>query len=91
MIGFFQEDENSKSMSRLCMLIGVCGGVVAGVALVIVWAWSQIAPNGWICGVPISLMIGGCVPYVFNKINEVKNKALENPKIIESIAKMLKK
>ena len=91
MIGFFQEDENSKSMSRLCMLIGVGGGVVAGIALVIVWAWSQIAPNGWICGVPISLMIGGCIPYVFNKINEVKNKALENPKIIESIAKMLKK
>ena len=91
MIGFFQEDENSKSMSRLCMLIGVCGGVVAGIALMIVWAFAQVAPNGWLCAVPLSLMVGGCVPYIFNKINEVKNKALENPKIIESIAKMLKK
>lgn len=91
MIGFFQEDENSKSMSRLCMLIGVCGGVVAGIALMIVWAFAQVAPNGWLCAVPLSLMVGGCLPYIFNKINEVKNKALENPKIIESIAKMLKK
>ena len=91
MIGFLQEDENSKSMSRLCMLIGVCGGVVAGIALMIVWAFAQVAPNGWLCAVPLSLMVGGCVPYIFNKINEVKNKALENPKIIESIAKMLKK
>ena len=91
MIGFFQEDKDSKSMSRLCMLIGVCGGVVAGIALMIVWAFAQVAPNGWLCAVPLSLMVGGCLPYIFNKINEVKNKALENPKIIESIAKMLKK
>ena len=91
MIGFLQEDENSKSMSRLCMLIGVCGGVVAGIALMIVWAFAQVAPNGWLCAVPLSLMVGGCLPYIFNKINEVKNKALENPKIIESIVKMLKK
>ena len=91
MIGFLQEDENSKSMSRLCMLIGVCGGVVAGIALVIIWAFAQVAPNGWLCAVPLSLMAGGCLPYIFNKMNEVKNKALENPKIIESIAKMLKK
>lgn len=91
MIGFFQEDKDSKSMSRLCMFIGACGGVVAGIALMIVWAFAQVAPNGWLCAVPLSLMVGGCVPYIFNKINEVKNKALENPKIIESIAKMLKK
>lgn len=90
MIGFFQEDENSKSMSRLCMLIGVCGGVVAGTALVIVWAWSQIAPNGWICGVPLSLMIGGCLPYIFNKVNEVKNKVLENPEFIGKIEALMK-
>ena len=91
MIGFFQEDENSYSISRLCMFVGVCGGVVAGIALMIVWAFAQVAPNGWLCAVPLSLMVGGCLPYIFNKINEVKNKALENPKIIESIAKMLKK
>ena len=91
MIGFFQEDKDSKSMSRLCMFVGVCGGVVAGIALMIVWAFAQVAPNGWLCAVPLSLMVGGCLPYIFNKINEVKNKALENPKIIESIAKMLKK
>ena len=91
MIGFFQEDKDSKSMSRLCMFVGVCGGVVAGIALMIVWAFAQVAPNCWLCAVPLSLMVGGCLPYIFNKINEVKNKALENPKIIESIAKMLKK
>lgn len=91
MIGFFQEDKDSKSMSRLCMFVGVCGGVVAGIALMIVWAFAQVAPNGWLCAVPLSLMVGGCLPYIFNKMNEVKNKALENPKIIESIAKMLKK
>ena len=91
MIGFFQEDENSYSISRLCMFVGVCGGVVAGIALMIVWAFAQVAPNGWLCAVPLSLMVGGCLPYIFNKMNEVKNKALENPKIIESIAKMLKK
>ena len=91
MIGFFQEDKDSYSISRLCIFVGVCGGVAAGIALMIVWAFAQVAPNGWLCAVPLSLMVGGCLPYIFNKINEVKNKALENPKIIESIAKMLKK
>lgn len=79
MIGFFQEDENSKSMSRLCMFIGVCGGVVAGIALMIILAFTEIEPKDWICFVPLSLMIGGCLPYIFNKINEIKNKVLENP------------
>ena len=91
MIGFFQEDENSKSMSRLCMLIGVCGGVVSGIALVIVWAFSKIAPNGWLCAVPVSLMIGGCAPYFANIFNRVQEKALENPKIIDILIKRLKK
>lgn len=90
MIGFFQEDENSKSMSRLCMLIGVCGGVVAGIALVIIWAFASVAPNGWLCAVPVSLMVGGCLPYIFNKVNEVKNKVLENPEFIGKIEALIK-
>ncbi len=90
MIGFFQEDKDSKSMSRLCMFVGVCGGVVAGIALMIVWAFAQVAPNGWLCAVPVSLMIGGCLPYIFNKINEIKNKVLENPEIIGKIETIVK-
>ena len=91
MIGFFQEDKDSKSMSRLCMFVGVCGGVVAGIALMIVWAFAQVAPNGWLCAVPVSLMIGGCLPYIFNKINELKNLSFQNPQVLESLATALSK
>lgn len=91
MIGFFEEEKDIKSISRLCMLIGISGGVIAGIALIITWAWSQIEPNGWICIVPLSLMVGGCLPYIFNKLNEVKNKALENPELLKKIADVIKK
>ena len=80
MIGFFQEEENSYSMSRLCMFLGINGGIA--------YALINKSPD-W--KVVAALMIGGCLPYIFNKINEVKNKALENPELAAKIIAEIKK
>lgn len=91
MIGFFHESDGSKSMSRLCMFIGCVGGVISGIVLVGVSVWLKIPINSWLCAVPLSLMIGGCVPYIFNKINETKNQLLNSPELIQKIVDILNK
>lgn len=79
MIGFFEESDGSLSMSRLCMLIGVIGGV----------AYAIVKPNAdW--RVVSAIMIGGCLPYIFNRINETKEKILDNPKLIEQLVSLMK-
>lgn len=80
MIGFFQEDENSKSMSRLCMFLGINGGIA--------YALINKSPD-W--RVIATLMLGGCVPYIANIFNRVQEKALANPKIVDILIKRLKK
>ena len=90
MIGFFQEELNKKSMSRWCMFWGNMGGVISGIALVVAVAFYTVTIPSWLCAVPISLMIGGCLPYVFNKANDKANKALKNPKLIKAIIESLK-
>ena len=79
MMGFFQEDENSYSMSRLGMFLGINGGIA--------YTLINKSPD-W--KVVAALMIGGCLPYIFNKINEVKNKVLDNPEIIGKIETIVK-
>ena len=80
MMGFFQEDENSYSMSRLGMFLGINGGIA--------YTLINKSPD-W--KVVAALMIGGCLPYIFNKINELKNLSFENPKVLESITNALSK
>lgn len=80
MIGFFQEEEDVRSMSRLGMFLGINGGI----------AYALINKNpDW--KVVAALMIGGCLPYIVNMFNRVQEKALANPKIIDILIKRLKK
>ena len=80
MIGFFQEEENSYSMSRLCMFLGTNGGIA--------YALINKSPD-WM--VIAALMLGGCVPYIVNIFNRAQEKALANPKIVDILIKRLKK
>lgn len=79
MIGFFYEDKDSKSMSRLCMFLGTTGGIF--------YALINKTPD-W--SIIAALMIGGCFPYIFNKINETKNQLIDDPKRLQSFFDVIK-
>ena len=79
-LGFFQESDSSLSMSRLCMFLGTVGGIA--------YALINITPD-W--RVVVAIMFCGCLPYIFNKANEMKNKLMKNPELIQKIADILKK
>ena len=72
--------ESNFSMSRLCMLLGTLGGIS--------YALINESPD-W--KVITALMIGACMPYIANKLNELKNLSFKNPKALESLANALSK
>ena len=88
MIGFFQEDKDSYSMSRLCMFGGLIGTIIGAWLVIICWMFAKTETNIWlaiICAIPGGI---GCLPYT---LKELKKIVVKSPKIIESIARMLKK
>ncbi len=84
--GFFEEFAGARSMTRLCMLIGCVGGVLVGGGVAAAWAVADVTPTAWLCMMPASLMIGGCVPYTLKKINKKADVILENPGVISEIS-----
>lgn len=87
MMSFFKESDGSFSMSRLCMFIATIGGVIAGCREV---SYMKDISVELAVLIPFSIMLGGCLPYIFNRINETKEKILDNPKLIEQLVSLMK-
>ena len=86
-LSFFQDSDGSWSMSRLCMFVATLGAVFVGFREV---AYIKDMSIWTAALIPFSIMLGGCLPYIFNRINETKEKILDNPKLIEQLTGLIK-